>query len=198
MRAADVSSFGRIKSRVTVWTDGVVNGSGVRGYIWDFSAEVNHQITRSISVAGGYYRNTGGNFTSTVNRAVDPADYSPFCVTAPVDARLGTISGQPVCGVNSISRPANQRPLQSEITQSSEFGKQTAVNNFVGGQFTGRSRAGRRHQRRHGPGYRHCRSDSGRAARGAPGCSANSGRAAGPAGPAAGPVLEPSPRSPGP
>ena len=63
---------------------------------------------------------------------------APFCVTAPTDSRLGSISGQPVCGLYSISRAANQRPLQSEIVQSSEFGKQTAINNFFGGQFSGR------------------------------------------------------------
>jgi hypothetical protein len=73
-----------------------------------------------------------------VNRAVNPSDYSPFCVTAPVDPRLGSISGQPVCGLYSISRDANLRPLQSEIVQSKDFGTQTAVNNFFGGQFSGR------------------------------------------------------------
>ena len=35
----------------------------------------------------GYFRTWCGNFMVTDNLRVTPADYSPYCVTVPVDAR---------------------------------------------------------------------------------------------------------------
>src|SRR6185436_7357780 len=40
------------------------------------------------------------------NRAVTPADYDTFCVTAPTDARLGDVSGQRLCGLADIKPTA--------------------------------------------------------------------------------------------
>jgi hypothetical protein len=135
----DISSFGLNNPRATVYTDNVVNGNGIRGYIWDYSLEISHQLNRNMSVTGGFYRNTGGNFTTTVNRSTNPSDYSPFCVTAPVDPRLGSVSGQAVCGLYSVSREANLRPLQNQIVQVTDVnGKTSVVNNFFGAQFSGR------------------------------------------------------------
>ena len=44
-----------------------------------------------------------GNFTVTDNLDITPADYTPFCITAPTDARLGSVSGSQVCGLYDIS-----------------------------------------------------------------------------------------------
>ena len=44
-----------------------------------------------------------GDFMAVQNRATTPSDYSPFCVTAPVDAGLGTVSGSQICGLYDVS-----------------------------------------------------------------------------------------------
>ena len=41
----------------------------------------------------------------TDNLRVTPADYSPYCVTVPVDARL-PLSGQQLCGLYDINPDA--------------------------------------------------------------------------------------------
>ena len=44
----------------------------------------------------GYFRTWYGNFQATDNLAVTPADFDPFCVTMPVDARLLLLRAQTV------------------------------------------------------------------------------------------------------
>ncbi len=58
---------------------------------WDMSTEIQHELTRGLSVNGGYYFNNGGYFRntdsvqrSTDNELVAPGDFDQFCVTAPI------------------------------------------------------------------------------------------------------------------
>ncbi len=67
----------------THYADDAINGFGARGYNWDFTTEVQHQLRPGVSITGGYYRNWFGNFLVTDNTLVAPSDFSPFCVTAP-------------------------------------------------------------------------------------------------------------------
>jgi hypothetical protein len=64
---------------------------------------VSHQIRRGISVTGGYYRNVAGNFNTTDNTLWEPSDFSPYCITAPIDSRLPGGGGYPLCGLYNIS-----------------------------------------------------------------------------------------------
>jgi len=62
---------------------------------------------------------------------VTPADYDPFCVTAPVDARLpNDISGQQICGFYDIT-PAKFGQAFNRTTLASNFGDLTEVYNGV-------------------------------------------------------------------
>src|SRR5262249_43702574 len=63
-------------------------------------------------------------FTATDNLLVIPADYDPFCVTAPTDARLGSVSGQLLCGLYDVT-PAKFGQVNSLTTFASTFGKPT-------------------------------------------------------------------------
>ena len=55
------------------------------------------------AVSVGYYRRAYGNFTVTDNLAVTPADYDPYCITAPVDPRLpADVSGSQICGLYDV------------------------------------------------------------------------------------------------
>jgi hypothetical protein len=123
--------FGLNNSNATRYADDVIHGFGNRNYIWDGSVELSHQLTRNVSLSGGYYRNSQGNFGVIANTLVNPADFSPFCVTTPIDSRLPGGGGQQLCGLYDVS-VAKFNQVQQVVTQSSHYGKESLVNDFVG------------------------------------------------------------------
>jgi hypothetical protein len=74
------------------------NGWFKRGYNWRATASIEQQLTNGLAVAATYARAIFGNFIVTDNQNLSPADFDPYCVTLPVDARLPR-SGQQVCGL---------------------------------------------------------------------------------------------------
>ncbi|MGE3178361.1 MAG: hypothetical protein AB7O32_12920, partial [Vicinamibacterales bacterium] len=106
------------------------DGWGIRPYTWDFSTEVQHQLTGGVSLTAGYYRNWDGAFTVTDNTAVTPDDYSTYCVTAPMDPRLPKGGGYQICGLADINPNAFGR-VTNVVTQGNNFGKYTRMNNFM-------------------------------------------------------------------
>src|SRR5262249_6092597 len=108
------SNFGKNNPRATTFSSDILKGFGVRPYVWDVSAEVQQELRPGVSVSGGYYRNWARNLSTlsvpTVNggvsaplaiqnQAVTPADFSPYCIVAPVDSRLPNGGGYQVCGL---------------------------------------------------------------------------------------------------
>jgi hypothetical protein len=124
-RYSDVN-FGKANSRASRYDPGLLRGYGKRSYNWETSAAVQHQLSSRVSVDVGYYRRSYGNFTLTDNLAVGPADYDPFCITSPVDARLPGGGGQQICGLYEIS-PSRFGQINNLITLSEPFGEQTEV-----------------------------------------------------------------------
>ena len=108
----------------------VLLGWGTRGYNWQVSAQVQHELHPGVGVNIGYFRTWYGNFITTDNLAVTPADYSPYCLTAPRDARLPGGGGQQICGLYDIN-PAKFGLVDNLETQVSRFGTQTKVFNGV-------------------------------------------------------------------
>jgi hypothetical protein len=123
-------NFGLANPNAVKYADDVIHGFGNRDYIWDSSIELQHQLTPAITVGGGYYRNSYGNFFVQQNLLTSPSDYNPFCVTTPVDARLPG-SGTQLCGFYDTT-VAKFGQVQNVITQSSHFGNQSFVNQFLG------------------------------------------------------------------
>ncbi|PYR26539.1 MAG: hypothetical protein DMF92_18285, partial [Acidobacteria bacterium] len=115
----------------TRYADDVIRGWGARPHNWDLSTEVQHQLTSRMSVTAGYYRNWFGNFTVTHNLLVTPADYSPFCITAPGDARLPGGGGYQVCGLYDVSL-AKFGQVNNLVERASKYGNQTQANDFFG------------------------------------------------------------------
>ena len=105
------NNFGKNNTRATRWADELLNGwNGHREYNWDLSLELVQELADGLSVTGGFYQNTGGYRESrgnkqrvTDNLAVTPADYDPYCITAPVDARLPGGGGNEICGLYDIT-----------------------------------------------------------------------------------------------
>ena len=103
------------KSIITTRYDPAVSqGWGKRPYNWEYSASVQHELLPRVSLEVGYYRRTFGNQTVTDNLDVTPADFDQFCITAPTDARLGSVSGSRMCGLYDI-KPAKAGLASSQI-----------------------------------------------------------------------------------
>jgi hypothetical protein len=123
-------NFGKINPNATRYDPAVMQGWGVRDYFWDFGTEVQHELLSRVSVDAGYYRNWAGNFRVTDNRLVTPADFNPYCITAPTDARLPNGGGYQVCGLYDGS-PAKFGRVQNLVTKASNYGTQERYNDFV-------------------------------------------------------------------
>src|SRR5262249_23607976 len=97
------------------------------------------QLSSRMSVTAGYYRNWYGNYLAGFqgnavpvidNLDVTPADFSPYCITAPVDPRLPGGGGYQVCGFYDVA-PAKCGRVTKRVTPASRYGKLTRVNDFV-------------------------------------------------------------------
>jgi hypothetical protein len=139
--ALEDANFGSNNPRATRYADDVLRGFGVRDSSWDFTTEIQHQFGPGISVTGGYYRTWHNNFRVTDNLEVSPADFSPFCITAPVDPRLPGGGGYEVCGLYDIA-PARFGRVSNLVEQASQYGKQTRASDFFGVTFITRIGSG--------------------------------------------------------
>ena len=123
------ANFG--KSIVTTRrAEDIVVGWGTRPDNWQMSAQIQHELRPGMGVNVGYFRTSFGNFTATDNLAVTPADFDPYCITAPRDPRLLGGGGEQVCGLYDIA-PAKFGQVSNLVTQVSNFGRQTRVYNGV-------------------------------------------------------------------
>jgi hypothetical protein len=125
-----ISNLAFGQSRITTrYAEDALTGFRHRGSNWDLSSEIQHEIRSGLSMTGGYYRNWYNNFLVTDNLAVTPANYDPFCVTAPSDPRLPGGGGYQVCGVYDVN-PAFFGLVNNRVTQDTNYGKQRRVSDF--------------------------------------------------------------------
>lgn len=97
-----------------------------RGFNWETSAAIQHELISRVSMNVGYHRRWYGNFRATDNLLRTPADYDPYCVTAPVDSRLPNGGGYEVCGLFDV-RPNVAFLSDNVVTMADNFGKQREV-----------------------------------------------------------------------
>ena len=121
------SNFGK-SVITTVWAPELLNGYGQRGYGWQGSASIQHELRPGMGFTAGYFRTWYGNFRVTDNLAVASADFDPYCITAPQDSRLPGGGGQQICGLYDIV-PAKFGLVNNLVTQAAHYGKQTEVYN---------------------------------------------------------------------
>ncbi|MBM3779567.1 MAG: TonB-dependent receptor [Acidimicrobiia bacterium] len=105
----------------TIYADDVVTGWFTRQYSWQADASVQHELRPGVSVMAGYYSTFYGNLSVTDNVAVTPADYDPYCITAPSDARLPGGGAYQICGLYDVN-PSKFGRISREVKPSSEFG----------------------------------------------------------------------------
>jgi hypothetical protein len=99
------------------------NGWGNRGYNWELNFGIQQEIAPRVAVSASYDRRMYGNFTVVDNLAVAPSDYSPYCITEPVDPRLPNGGGQQICGLYDVS-PAKVSALNRFQTLAANYGNQ--------------------------------------------------------------------------
>jgi hypothetical protein len=121
----------------TAPAEGYFTGWSNRGFNWQFSTSVDHELRSGLAVQAGYYRRWFGNMAVNDNTLVTPADYDPYCITAPVDSRLGSVSGSKICGLYDI-KPEKFGQQFRERTLASNFGKASEVYNGVDVNFAAR------------------------------------------------------------
>ena len=135
------TNFGRVNPNATRYDEEAIHGWGKRDYLWDLSTEIQQQLGAGVSLNAGYYRNWYRNFLVTDNQDVAPADYNPYCITAPRDTRLPAGGGYQVCGLYDIS-PAKFGRVTNLVTLANHYGDETFVSNFINVSLNTRLRSG--------------------------------------------------------
>ena len=81
-----------------------------RGYNWEYSASVQHELMERVSVNAGYYRRNFYNLDVVDNQNLAPSDWTPFTIATPADARL-PLAGQPIemftLNTSAVGRPTD-------------------------------------------------------------------------------------------
>jgi Carboxypeptidase regulatory-like domain/TonB dependent receptor-like, beta-barrel len=140
-RAISNQNFGKNNPLATRYDPDVLNGYGKRDFNWDFTTEIQHELTKGFAVTGGYYRNTGGYFRYafgspfsskqrvTDNQDVTSVDYDTFCITAPKDSRLPDGGGYQVCGLADV-KPAKYGQVHNLVRLTENYGTFDSRNDF--------------------------------------------------------------------
>jgi hypothetical protein len=147
------NKFGTLVPGTTI-ADDVLHGWGKRWYTWQATLGIQQELRPGLSASITYARNSYGNILAQVNQAVSASDFTPYCVTAPADARLPGGGGNQICGlydvnpnkfgqVSNLVEPASDLGVGAvtrvyngvDVTVNGRFGK--------GGQFSGGLNIGR-------------------------------------------------------
>lgn len=125
------NNFGLNNPNATKYASDVTNGYRKRPYSWEGVIGVQRELWTRASASLNYYYRSYGNFNVTQNTATQPTDYSPYCITAPVDSRLPGGGGNQICGYYDVN-PNRFGQVLNLITQAGDFGKQQSVWNGYG------------------------------------------------------------------
>jgi hypothetical protein len=122
--AAANQSFGQVSSPPATYDPELLEGWGVRPGNWQFGLSVQREIVTRMSVEAGYYQRWFSSFSVTDNRAVGPADYDPYSITAPLDSRLPNGGGYVISDLYNIN-PTKFGQTDNFITLTENYGKAT-------------------------------------------------------------------------
>jgi hypothetical protein len=121
--AMSSSNFGSTASSVT-YDPEIIKGWNTREYNWQFSAGIQQQLMRQVSVDLGYYRTWYGNFAATDNRAWTAGDFDRYDLIAPRDPRLPGGGGYVVSGLYDVKPAKFSVPADNYITYARNYGDQ--------------------------------------------------------------------------
>ena len=127
-------NFGKVTGGAGQWDPRLLSGWGVRGFNWEFSTSVQREVLPQVSVDFGYFRRWYGNLTTTDDRALSPADFDTFSITAPVDSRLPGGGGYTIAGLRDLKTTSFGRPSDNLVTFAKEYGR--LIHHWNGIDFT--------------------------------------------------------------
>jgi carboxypeptidase family protein len=134
----DNTAFGTVRPN-REYADDALRGWRKREYNWQTSVLVQQELFPGTAVSAGYYHTKFGNFNlvdgpfavgspmaawyaTNDNLLVTPADFTPFCVTAPMNPGLPGGGGYQVCdGLGDIT-PEKFGQVQNFVAQLSNYG----------------------------------------------------------------------------
>ena len=119
-----------------------LGGWGHRGYNWELSAGVQHEVLSGLSVDVSYFRRSYGNLLTTDDRAISPADFDTFSITAPSDPRLPDGGSYTVSGLVNLKPASFGRPANELVTFAGNYGEQIQQWNGVDVSVNARVRDG--------------------------------------------------------
>ena len=85
-----------------------------------------HELMPNVGINLGYFRTWYGNFRVTANRALTPADFDSYCITAPTDSRFSVNSGSQICGLFDV-KPSKFGLSQQVVELASNYGDYNEV-----------------------------------------------------------------------
>jgi hypothetical protein len=149
-------NFGKNNPGAFTYAPDTLTGFGARPNNWQTSISVDQQLRGNISLGVGYFRTVWGGFSAAQNISVSPGtvDFTPFCVTAPVDSRLPNGGGYQLCGLYDVvptkfaqattvvSRAPTTNGNQTEVYNGFDFVANIRLQrgiNINGGVNTGRT-----------------------------------------------------------
>ena len=123
-------TFGRPRPS-TNFDPGILGGWGVRPGDWQFGLSVQHEVLPRVSLEVAYDRRWWQNFADvTDNLAVASADYDPFSIVAPADARLPDGGGYTISGLYDLD-PSKLGQTDNFVRQADDYGGHTRYNDSV-------------------------------------------------------------------
>jgi hypothetical protein len=83
---------------------------------------IQHELVPGVRLDATYLRRDIGNHFVQDNLLVQTSDYDTYCIAAPTDARLGSVSGSQICGLYDIN-PSKFGLQQNVINFADKYGK---------------------------------------------------------------------------
>ena len=117
----DALNFGKVGTGLAQVNPDILRGWGTRRYDWEWGIDVQQELIPRVSLDVSYNRRSFGNFTVTDDQARGPADYQPWTIIAPTDARLPGGGGYPIT-IYTQTAAASARAAQSYVTFETDFG----------------------------------------------------------------------------
>jgi hypothetical protein len=117
----NAATFGTVTPGTSFDPD-LLEGWGKRGFNWEFTTSVQHEIIPRLSAEVQYARRWYGNFRVQDDLSVTPADYDRFTITVPSDPRLPDSGGYQITAFDLKPGVAAQSNF---VTLAKNYGKQT-------------------------------------------------------------------------
>jgi hypothetical protein len=123
--------FGQANPSATITNQVLTHGWDKRDYYWNESVQLDRQLRTGWSVSVGYFRSSLTAHATTQNLLTTPANYDPYCITAPVNPGLPDGGGYQLCGLYDVAQPFFGK-TQNYNTFATDFGFQpTQVYNGI-------------------------------------------------------------------